>query len=212
MSDSRPAPNYFVEYLLKAVRPVRAPHSVLLEFMHMLNDTLAQYDYMNILAAQWRACTRINPTTLDAYDNALSCSSTGVQTDADRAPLRSLLRPPRCWRLAITTHCSSQDTRSAGLRARPQSPTWRRCCGLRKSIFCRFMDDGVVAGLHKFNKAGVPDALQRVREGGCRGDGDRAQEGVGCRVFELPGLGEVEGFAVELLVLESMIRASNAYT
>jgi hypothetical protein len=34
----------------------------------------------------------------------------------------------------------------------PQNPM-RRCRALRKSVFCRFMDDSVVAGLHKFDKA-----------------------------------------------------------
>ncbi|KAJ7668828.1 hypothetical protein B0H14DRAFT_2657978 [Mycena olivaceomarginata] len=36
-------------------------------------------------------------------------------------------------------------------RAWPQNPM-RRCRTLRKSVFCRFMDDGVVAGLHKFRQ------------------------------------------------------------
>jgi hypothetical protein len=65
------------------------------------------------------------------------------------------------------------------LRAWLQNPM-RRCRVLRKSVFCRFMDDGiVVVGLHKLDKA--CQMLCGACEGGCRGDDNRAraQEGVG---------------------------------
>jgi hypothetical protein len=75
------------------------------------------------------------------------------------------------------------------------------------------MDDGVVVGLHKLDKvcqmfcgACAKEAAEATATGpGCR---KVWEEFPGC--FELPAWG-VEGFAVELLVLESMIRASNAY-
>jgi hypothetical protein len=49
---------------------------------------------MNVLAAAVVRITYINPTTLDAYDNALLLvNGVCVQTDADRAPPQALLQP-----------------------------------------------------------------------------------------------------------------------
>jgi hypothetical protein len=49
---------------------------------------------MNVLATAVACITRINPMTLDAYDNALLLVNVVcVQTDADRAPPRALLQP-----------------------------------------------------------------------------------------------------------------------
>jgi hypothetical protein len=73
------------------------------------------------------------------------------------------------------------------------------------------MDDGVVAGLHKLDKVChmlCGACVKAAAEATATGRREVWEELPG--FFELPTWG-VEGFAVDLLVLESMIPASNAY-
>ncbi|KAJ7741489.1 hypothetical protein B0H14DRAFT_3515315 [Mycena olivaceomarginata] len=136
-----------------------------------------KYNYMNVLAAAVAHIARINPTTLDTYDDALLLVN-GVYKPTQIAPHRGLSSDltvlahensiaaalsAAYYRTLVVGNNNSplfdglmcQDGTRASLP--PLGP--RRCLvgrecllvkqaphALRKSIFCRFMDDGVVVG------------------------------------------------------------------
>ncbi|KAJ7823999.1 hypothetical protein B0H14DRAFT_3729594 [Mycena olivaceomarginata] len=161
-----------------------------------------KYNYTNILAAAVARITRINPMTLDAYDDALLLVN-GMYKPMQITPhhrlssdLAVLARehditatlPAAYYRTLVVGNNNSlvqlldgltrQDGTRASLpplglhpcligcerlvkqfqpgytlgwlRTWPQSPT---CAAQVHILFCRSMDDGVVARLHKLNKA-----------------------------------------------------------
>ncbi|KAJ7841350.1 hypothetical protein B0H14DRAFT_3457513 [Mycena olivaceomarginata] len=199
---------------------MRAPRSVLLEFMHMLNgalDALIQlrrkYDCTNILAAAVAHITRINPTTLDAYDDAC-CSSTGCTNRHRSRPTAG--SPSNSVLVHENSHsgCHLPDGLAPqdGTRASLPPLDLRRCLIGREHLLvnqfqpgprkhARLQSPTCAAQVHILPlhgqqrrcgaaqaRQGVPDALRCVCQGGWRGDwaGRRKmwEELPGC--FELP--------------------------
>ncbi|KAJ7828550.1 hypothetical protein B0H14DRAFT_3466232 [Mycena olivaceomarginata] len=120
-----------------------------------------KYDFTNILATAVACIMCINPTTLDAYHDILLLVK-GIAAALPAAYYRTLVvgnnNSPLLDGLmrqdGARVSLPPLDLIHARLAAHAAAePRMRRCHGLRKSIFCCFMDDGVVVGLHKLDKA-----------------------------------------------------------
>ncbi|KAJ7794283.1 hypothetical protein B0H14DRAFT_3159142 [Mycena olivaceomarginata] len=174
-----PAPNYFVEYLLKVLYdPIVLGQPLLpLAALGAPIQLGRKYNLAHI--------TRINPTTLNAYDDALLLvNGVCVQPDADCATTGS---PPtsQCWRMSTASQrplpavyyrtlvVGNNNSPLLDGLTRASLPLLDLCrCLIGRERLPRCCGAAQV-------RQGVPDALRRVHAGGCRGDGDRAQEGVG---------------------------------
>ncbi|KAJ7693769.1 hypothetical protein B0H14DRAFT_3905828 [Mycena olivaceomarginata] len=158
-----------------------------------------KYDCTNILATTVAHITRINPTTLNAYDDALLLVN-GMYKPTQIAPHQRLSSDLAVGHengiaAALACHVQLLDglTCQDGTRASLPPLSLCRCLVGRKRLLVKQFQSGyTLSWLRAWSQsptcgdaAHCANALQRVREGGCRGDGNQAQEGVGgvARVF-----------------------------
>ncbi|KAJ7712646.1 hypothetical protein B0H14DRAFT_3637630 [Mycena olivaceomarginata] len=159
-----------------------------------------KYDCTNILATAVAHITHINSMTLNTYDDALLLIN-GVYKPTQITPHRGLssdLAALACENsitaalpAAMARARPSLDLRCCligrerllvkqfqpgytlgWLRAWPQSPTCGDAAGCASPYSATSWTTASLRGCTSSTRQGVPDALRRVREGGCRGDGD----------------------------------------